>query len=366
MPESRRSRAMPAFDHDAPPLSRFEFWPGWAFYAPMWLWIFWLALRHRGLRLPVLANPGLPAGGLVGESKSVVFAALGESERAALAPFAVLRRLGSAIAQLPAAEAAMAAAGIAWPVVAKPDLGCRGAGVRPVRNAAELVDYLEAFPQGQSLILQRLIAAEGEAGIFYVRPPGVRRGRILSLTLKYFPHVVGDGHSTLEQLIRADRRAGRIAHLYLPRLANRLLQVPAAGELVRLVFAGNHCRGAIFRDGSAHVTDALVARFDRIADAIPGFHFGRFDIRFDDFEAVRRGEGFTIVEFNGAGAEATHIWDSRMTLAGAWTSLARQYALLFAIGAANRARGYRPESLFALFRRWRDEKRATSRYPLTA
>jgi hypothetical protein len=132
-----------------------------------------------------------------------------------------------------------------------------------------------------------------------------------------------------------------------------------------LVFAGNHCRGAIFRDGSAHATEALAARFDRIADCIPGFHFGRFDVRFADFDAFRKGRGFTIVEFNGAGAETTHIWDSRITLREAWSSLARQYALLFAIGAANRRLGHRPEGLRALLARWRRERRATKRYPLT-
>jgi hypothetical protein len=351
---------------EAPVLSRFEFWPASAFYLPLWPWIAWLAVRHRGLRLPLLANPGIPAGGLVGEAKSQVFAALGGAERATLAPYTTLDRAGAAISQLPAAEAAMALAGLSYPIVAKPDLGCRGAGVRPVRNAAELLAYLEGFPAGERLILQQLVDAEGEAGVFYVRRPGDRHGRIVSLTLKYFPHVTGDGEATIAQLIRRDPRAGRVPHLYLPRFADRLDQVPEPGERLRLVFAGNHCRGAIFRDGGAYVTEALTRRFDRIADCIDGFHFGRFDIRFADFAALRRGCGFTIIELNGAGAEATHIWDSRMTLRGAWAALMRQYALLFEIGAANRRRGHRAESLWRLLRRWRREKRAVARYPATA
>lgn len=350
----------------APALSWFEFWPGWIFYLPMWFAILALAARHRGLRLPLLANPGIPAGGLVGESKSEVFAALSGPERALLAPYATLARAGSAAAQLAAAEAAMAGAGIGYPVIAKPDLGCRGAGVRPVRDERALLAYLEAFPCGETLILQRLVEAEGEAGVFYIRKPGQRHGRILSLTLKYFPHVTGDGRSQIEELIRRDQRAGRVAHLYLPRFAGRLREVPRQGERIALVYAGNHCRGAIFRDGTAFATEALTARFDSIADSISGFHFGRFDVRFADFAEFRRGRGFTIVEFNGAGAESTHIWDSRMTLRGAWGALLRQYALLFAIGAANRRLGHRAEGLIALIRRWRREKRASARYPLTA
>lgn len=356
---------MPPLD-DAPPLSRFEFWPASVFYLPMWPWIAWLAMRHGGLRLPLLANPGIPAGGLVGEAKSAVFAALTGPERAALAPYATLDRAGAAVSQVAEAEAVMAHAGLSYPIVAKPDLGCRGAGVRPVRDEDELLAYLESFPSGERLILQQLVDAEGEAGVFYVRGPGERHGRIVSLTLKYFPHVTGDGISTVEQLIHRDPRAGRVPHLYLPRFADRLDLVLEPGARLRLVFAGNHCRGAIFRDGSAYVTEALTRRFDAIADCIDGFHFGRFDIRFADFAALRRGGDFTIVEFNGAGAESTHIWDSRMTLRRAWATLMRQYALLFEIGAANRRRGHKPESLRCLYRRWRRERKAVARYPATA
>lgn len=74
------------------------------------------------------------------------------------------------------------------------------------------------------------MAYEAEAGVFYVREPGGEGGRIVSLTLKYFPYVHGDGRSTLRELILADPRAGRVPHLYLPRHAARLDQVPEAGS----------------------------------------------------------------------------------------------------------------------------------------
>lgn len=345
----------------APPLSRFEFWSPRFFYLPVWIWILLLALRWRGLRLPLVANPGFPAGGLVGESKAAVLDRVTGPARAYVADYVAIPHRPAA-----AALAALAEAGLALPVVAKPDLGCRGAGVRPVRTAAELAAYLDAFPAGQRLILQRLIDAEGEAGVFYVRPPGDARGRIFSLTLKYFPHVVGDGVRTLRALIAADPRAGRLSHLYLGRHRDRLDDVIPAGEPVRLAFAGSHSRGAIFRDGNAFVTEAMRARFDMIADAIPGFCFGRFDVRFADFEAFRRGEGFHILECNGAGAEATHIWDSRTRLRDAYATLFRQFALLFRIGALNRARGHRPEPWRVFLRRWLDERRLTAHYPPTA
>jgi hypothetical protein len=259
----------------------------------------------------------------------------------------------------------LAQAGLALPVVAKPDLGCRGAGVKLLRTEADLRHYLLAFPAGARLLLQRLVDFEGEAGIFYCRHPGQSRGRIISITLKYFPHVVGDGHRSLRELILADSRAGQLAHLYLTRHAAGLETVPAMGKSVRLAFAGSHSRGAIFRNGNALVTEAMEARFDAISKSLPEFYFGRFDIRFAQFSDVQRGTGFTILEANGAGAESTHIWDRRTGLLSAWRDLMKQYRLLFQIGRANADRGFRPLTL-GEFRQWyRREKTLTPLYPAT-
>jgi hypothetical protein len=187
----------------------------------------------------------------------------------------------------------------------------------------------------------------------------------VSITLKYFPHVIGDGQRTLRALIEADPRAGKLAHLYLRRHLARLDTVPAAGEAIRLAFAGSHSRGAIFRDGSHLVTPEMEARFDAIAQALPEFHFGRFDVRFDRFGDVQMGQGFTILEINGAGAESTHIWDRRTGLVKAWRDLMRQYKWLFAIGAANRARGFRPMRWADFLAAYKREKALTPLYPAT-
>ena len=367
----RPHQGMPPLDQSGAPLSFFEFWPMWAFYPPVMLYAAWLMLRYRGTLLPTVANPSFPGGGFFGESKAEILALAMRHVPEWVAPFVKLTRApASAAAPEPAAEcdaalAALASAGLGLPVVAKPDLGCRGAGVKLVRTAAELQAYLQSFPRGASLLLQRLVPFEGEAGVFYVRRPGQARGHIVSITLKYFPHVTGDGHRTLRQLILDDPRAGALSHLYLRRHTARLDEVPAAGSAIRLAFAGSHSRGAIFRNGTHLVTPAMEARFDEIAQRLPEFHFGRFDVRFADFADVQRGEAFTIVEVNGAGAESTHIWDRRTTLLQAWRDLMRQYHWLFEIGYANRQRGFRPMTLANFMRDYRREKALTPLYPPT-
>lgn len=357
---------MPALGARGARLSIFEFWPAWLFYAPVWAYIGYLAIRHRGVRLPLLANPSFPAGGLVGEEKSRLFGLLGAPSSRFLPCWMLVTRWSSdARHQARLIDGTLRASGIDYPVVAKPDIGCRGAGVRPVRDFEDLVRYLEAFPVRERFVVQRMVDVEGEAGVFYVREPGARRGSIISLTLKYFPHVIGDGRKTLRQLILGDPRASKVAHLYLPRFADELDIVVPRGVSRRLVFSGSHSKGAIFRNGNAWITEAMRRRFDAIADDIGEFHFGRFDVRFSDFEALRRGEGFSIIEYNGAGAEATHIWDGRTGLLDAWRSLFAQFSILFRIGAANRRRGFRPESWRSFLARWQREKALTERYPLT-
>ena len=365
---------MPPLDQEGAPLSFFEFWPMWAFYPPIALYAGWLMLRYRGITLPTVANPSFPGGGFVGESKAEILDLVVKHAPEWVAPFVTIDRptLGqgaegeAALAALTiAALARVSVAGLDLPVVAKPDLGCRGAGVKLIRTEAALRSYLEGFPAGARLLLQQFVPFEGEAGIFYCRHPNEPKGRVISVTLKYFPHVQGDGQRSLRQLILDDPRAGKLPHLYLHRHADRLDTVPAPGESIKLAFAGSHSRGAIFRDGTDLITPAMEARFDAIAQSLPEFYFGRFDIRFENFEDVRNGHSFTMVEANGAGAESTHIWDRQTGLFKAWGDLMKQYKLLFQIGRANKDRGFKPLS-FAEFRRWhRREKELTPLYPAT-
>lgn len=358
---------MPPLDEDGPPLSFFEFWPMWAFYPPVIAYAAWLMLRHRGLLLPTVANPSFPGGGFVGESKAHILDMAVRHAPDWVAPFVRITRpaAGDVSAETDAALATLAEAGLTLPVVAKPDLGCRGAGVKLVRTPEDLLAYVQGFPAGASFLLQRLVPFEGEAGVFYCRRPGQAQGRIVSITLKYFPHVVGDGRSTLRELILADPRAGRLSHLYLRRHTARLDDVPAAGQAIRLAFAGSHSRGAIFRNGTHLVTPQMEARFDAIARALPEFHFGRFDVRFEEFTQLQAGRNFTIVEVNGAGAESTHIWDRSTGLVEAWRALMRQYRWLFEIGHANRKRGFATMPWRDFVRAYRREKLLTPQYPAT-
>lgn len=353
---------------DASPrvVSHFEFWHPVIFYFPVGLYWLWLSIRHRGLTLPTAANPSIYSGGFVRESKSQILSLVPEPVRRWVAPHISIEAPGAGSELTMAVATAcerLRAAGIDFPLVAKPDIGQRGAGVRLAENSAELSDYIRGFPPGGTIVLQQLAPHPCEAGVLYYRMPGADSGAIFSITLKLLPEVKGDGRSTLRELILADPRARILSELFFRKNESALDRVVPEGSPYRLVFAGNHAQGAIFKDGTRHATPELLSRIHEIATAIPEFYFGRFDIKFRSLETFLKGEDFQIVEINGAGAEATHIWDADARLGDAYQTLFEQFRILFEIGAANRGRGFAPLSGSQIIRDFTAYRKLARLYP---
>jgi membrane protein DedA with SNARE-associated domain len=326
-------------------LVRWEFWPMWAAYLPFMPYFVWLTIRFRSTTLFTAANPGIETGGFVSESKSAILAQLPRA-----ADFAVVRGCGAR---------EMQELGLDFPVVLKPDVGERGEGVAVIRSVDEMHSYL-ANATGD-IILQRYVSGL-EFGVFYYRYPHESRGRIFSITEKRFPELTGDGQRTLRELIWSDTRAACIANTYEKLSKRPLSDVPLQGEQVKLVEIGSHCRGAIFVDAIQHKTEALEREIDQSAKNHEGFYFGRFDVRTPSVEAFQRGE-FTILELNGVGAEAAHIYDPSVSLLDAYRTMFSQWRVAFEIGAENRKRGFQPMSPRTLIGLMRDRKETTPLQP---
>lgn len=319
-----------------------EFWPPWLVYPPIVLWVLWLAVRHRGLTVFTAANPAMPAGGFIDEPKDDILRRL-EAAGAPLPAWTLLSAPnGDPAASAPPGERRIERlerfrrdAGLGWPLVLKPNVGQRGAGVAVVRDPPAAEHYLEA---ARVPTLAQEHVAGVEAGVFWVHRPGEESGEIISVTEKRMPAVTGDGRRTIGELILDDDRAVALADLYLHAQGEGRERVPAAGERVRLVEIGTHCRGAVFVDGRERATPELAAALDRIGRRLDGFHFGRYDLRAGSWEELAAGR-FRVIELNGVSSEMTHVYDRRHSLLYAWRTLARQWRLAFEIGAANRDRG---------------------------
>jgi hypothetical protein len=313
--------------------SRWEFWPMWLFYAPVALYVARLAWRHGGLGTITAANPGIPDGGTLGESKAAILARLPAD---AIIPFALIESgaLDSRVSKL---RRTLSENGWTLPVVLKPDVGQRGTGVKLVSTLDEAETYLRL--QLGAVILQPYDPGPFEAGVFYFRMPGTARGRIFSITDKRFPIIVGDGDSTIEDLIWRHPRYRMQASTFVQRHRAVLSHVLEPAQRFQLGIAGNHAQGALFRDGRHLITPALENRIDEIARTYPGFFVGRFDIRYGDEAAFKAGRNIAIVELNGATAESTDIYDPDRTLLDAYRQLFRQWRIVFEVGEANRSGG---------------------------
>jgi len=328
---------------------RWEFWPPYVFYPPVIAYIAYLGLRFRCFTLFTAANPAMPAGGFVGESKHQILRQL--KNAASFLPLSILLREGTPNDRFEQAEAFMQRHQLGFPIVLKPDAGQRGSGVTVGRSPQHLREYLSCT--SSHTIVQQYVPGR-EFGVFYVRYPDDERGRVFSVTEKRMPVLVGDGCRTLEELILADDRAVCMADSYLRSNSERAQDVPAAGETVQLVEIGTHCRGAIFLNGSYAITPALEETIEKIASTFDGFFFGRFDIRVPTLEDFMAGQNLKVIELNGVTSEATHIYDPKLSLINAYRVLFEQWRIAFEIGYRNREQGVRSSSAMELLGLMRD------------
>jgi membrane protein DedA with SNARE-associated domain len=359
----------------ARPFAPAERVPSLLFRIPLVLHWVWLALRHRSLALPGLVNPGLSTGGLWGESKAECLRAAAAAARGTIADFVVMRRRADpSTLNFDHARALRLAAdaGLRFPLVAKPDIGRHGHGVRLVEDAAALRRYLEKFPGGAKLILQRYVPWAGEAVVHYARVPG-EDGRTLWLALRSFPQVIGDGAATVRELVARDRRLRRHAALFfghdpghLGHARAALDRVPVEGEVVRLSLIGSRRAGAPVRDASDLVTPALAAKIGSIVDGMPEAHYVRLNLRFGSREALARGDDVVVLDIGGIGGDLDGAWDPSLSLREAWRRRFARQRLLFAIGARNRAAGLEPPAAAEFFGRMVQETDLLHRYPASS
>jgi hypothetical protein len=349
------------FFRAAQAVGRLERLPKWLNLVPMVAQWLWLSLRHGSATLPSAANPAITAGGMAGEGKLEYFAGMGATALAATAAHTSIVNAG--VAGFAEAEAAMAAAGLSYPVIAKPDIGWCGFGVRLVRDEMELVAYLEKFPRDERVILQRFVTYDGEAGLYYMREPGEPAGRLTGMVLRTHPRVVGDGVRSIAELIAADPRLRRLGRDGSSEPCRDTRAVPEVNEIARVSITGSTRVGGLYRDATAMITPEMTEAIDAIARDMPAFHLGRFDLRYESLGALRAGKGFSIIEVNGAGAEAVHAWDPDLTLRQAYRIVFDKQRRIFALGAAMRARGYRPVGGLELARLYLRQQRLIRRYP---
>jgi hypothetical protein len=276
-------------------------------------------------------NPGIESGGLLIESKKDILDLIPDSLKPKSLFFEYPASFDEIIVDLNDN-------GIHFPMIAKPDYGERGWMVEKVEDKEELRNYINQIRV--SMIIQEFVDMPVELGIFYYRIPGNRQGHISSVVGKELLHVIGDGESTIRTLMIRNPRAKLQLKEVEKRHPGLMNHVPARHEKVELLSIGNHSRGTTFINRNDLIDDQLEEVIDSFASKIPGFNYGRFDIRCSDIKSLKQGHSFKILELNGGKSEPAHIYHPGSSLLEAYQVLFFHWQKLFEIALKNHQNGH--------------------------
>lgn len=301
-----------------------EYWPSFFTYAPLYPYWLWLSIKARSFFFFSTSNPLIENAGFLLEGKKKIYDLMPTGSY----PETIFCQAGTDITKQI----------LTFPLIAKPDIGQQGKQVKLLVNDADLVAY--AKQSKVDFLLQEFIDYEFEVGVFYYRIPGEPKGQITGIVGKELLAVTGDGRSTIEELILNDNR--HILQLSTLRATYGLFlnKILPAGISHTLVPYGNHCRGARFIDLTHQVNDELINTIDTFCQQIPGFYYGRLDIKYKSWSAFCAGKHFSVIELNGAGSEPTHIYDPSHSIFFVWKEIIRHWKLLYKISQINAGIGF--------------------------
>jgi hypothetical protein len=309
-------------------LTQYEYWPWYLMYWHVCLHWIYTSIRSGKPLYFTAVNPGMRAGGLDRTSKKEILDLI----PAHYQPRTWLVQVSDSPLVIVETN------GLQFPIIAKPDQGCRGKGVMKIDNAAQLDTYHQNC-SNQPYLIQEYVDYPLELGVFYSRLPGEAMGCISSLTLKEFLHVRGDGQRTLADLVAAHSRSRFHTQKLSITFAEHWTNVLPEGQILYLEPIGNHSRGTRFINARDWITPDLTHQFNQICRQIPGFYYGRFDLRVPSWEALYAGEDIKIMELNGLISEPTHIYDSTNGLWATYRDLLWHWRRMTHISFANIRQG---------------------------
>ena len=91
---------------------------------------------------------------------------------------------------------------------------------------------------------------------------------------------------------------------------------------------------------------------DEVCSSVPGFFYGRLDVRYRDIDSLKLGEGLSVIEANGLGSESTNMYDPSFSLFKAWSLVRIHWIVAMKIGKANRAKGVTGINEWEYLRNW--------------
>ncbi len=310
-------------------IGNWELWPfalRYFFISPVWLWY---CLRSGSWWFFSSSNPTITFGGFEGEGKKEMYELLPKH----VYPKTIYINPGEDFA---AVKNLIKKNGFVYPFVVKPDVGMKGLLFRKVDNEKDLETYHARMPI--EYIVQDLVDYPLEVSVFYYRYPDQQRGVITGFIQKELMDVTGDGESRLWNLIEAHPKAKhRLEEMRIKHSENLQTIIPT-GERYILTYAANLNRGAKFTNLKHLIDEDLLKVFDELSQPTR-FYYGRYDIKCRSVEDLKKGQHFSILEFNGSGAEPNHVYNTGYSLVEANREFIRHWKVLFEISRYNHRHG---------------------------
>ena len=311
-------------------LTNWELWNFYVLYFPLgFVWV-WYCIKSRAIWFFSSSNPTITFGGMEGEGKKEMYDQL--PPHYVPRTIFILHHLS-----FDEVKKRIAEAGFEYPFIVKPDIGMKGILFRKIENEDQLKKYHERIPV--EYIVQDLVMLPVEVSVFYYRHPADTKGTVSGFIHKELLHVVGDGKSNLEELVKSHSRAKHRYDEMKHRHGHRFDRVIPAGEIFYLSYAGNHNRGAHFTNLHKEIDERLHKVFDDLFDYNKQFFYGRYDIKTTSIEDLKQGKNIQILEYNGCGAEPNHIYDCGMGLGAAYKEILKHWKALYEISKYNDSNG---------------------------
>lgn len=310
-------------------ITHWETWHWTVKYIPMIPHWIWYCIRSRSLWFFTASNPMLTFGGFEGENKKEMYDAL---------PLGTYPKGFFVDPKTPYAEVEniFRSNNFRFPCAVKPDIGQMGIMFRKIDSYSELQRYHQVMKA--DYVIQEFVDYPIEVSAFYYRFPNQTRGTITGFVRKEYLSVTGDGKSTLLELIQNYPRVMFRQEEMREKHNENLNNVIPEGQQYILSHALNLSRGGKLVSLEHEKDDKLLEVFDKLSHHT-GFLFGRYDIKCASIEDLKNECNFSILEFNGSGAEPHHVYGNGNNVFKAIRILLDHWNILFKISKANHERG---------------------------
>jgi hypothetical protein len=310
-------------------LYNWELWPFKMRYlniTPVWLWH---CLRCGSPWFFTSSNPTLTFGGFEGEGKKEMYDLLPLESYPKTIYINPEEKSENVLKKV-------AEHNFTYPFCVKPDVGMKGLLFRKIDKEEQLVQYHQQLPI--VYIIQELVDYPLEVSVFYYRLPYNEKGVISGFIQKELMEVKGDGKKSLLQLIQDHPIAKHREEEMRKKHEDSLSFIIPADERYILTYAANLSRGARFVNLEHLIDDSLHQMFDALSHK-GQFYYGRYDIKCTSIEDLKKGKNYSILEFNGSGAEPNHVYHRGLTLFQAQKVFLHHWDVLVKIAQYNHKQG---------------------------